>query len=64
MEKVDRCFVCGSITLNGIYVLGKFICINCVYELMDLDVNSEKYDEYRKCMIKIWEDYIKTANLS
>lgn len=39
------CVLCGNNSINdGIIIMKKFFCENCVSEITQIDVNDEKYE--------------------
>ncbi|HWJ02568.1 MAG TPA: sigma factor G inhibitor Gin [Verrucomicrobiae bacterium] len=53
------CIICGETPLlgiaDGVVLRGKFLCADCEKEILDLDVESNDYEEVVEKLKSIWE---------
>jgi hypothetical protein len=51
------CVICGKCAGDGISILGNAICTECEKTIVNTDINSDRYDEYKDLIKKkIYED--------
>lgn len=55
MERIaQRCIVCEEERLDGIAICEQFICRHCEKEMVQTDVQDEKYPFFIHQMRRIW----------
>ena len=61
METGEKCIICGSVSdsLEGINILGKFICTECEGSIVACNIDKVEYDRYKESIKEnIWEDNV------
>lgn len=59
MDISTRCTFCLKQSENGVFILGKFVCNNCEKTMVNLEVDDDRYDEYKELIKKnIYGDII------
>lgn len=48
------CVVCGEQKALGIRIFAQFLCVECEREIVNTDVEDEKYPYYIERMKQIW----------
>ncbi|WP_018131808.1 sigma factor G inhibitor Gin [Effusibacillus pohliae] len=52
------CIVCREQKPQGIRIWGQFVCLSCERDIVQTDVEDEKYPFYIERMKQIWLDMI------
>jgi hypothetical protein len=58
MEEAHTCIVCNERKQDGIRIWNQFICLSCEREIVQTDVDDDRYAYYIERMKRIWLEAI------
>jgi len=56
--KFQNCTVCNKEKNDGLNILGKHICQECLNSISQIEINDIEYEYYLSVLRKTWIDYI------
>ena len=57
MKKVRACSFCGSMRIQGIYILNQWMCRECEEELLKSDLDHPSYQENVSKIKNVWKNH-------
>jgi len=54
-EKQEVCMICKRPQVEGLHIVEEFICLDCERELVQTDVQDEKYPFFINQMKQVWQ---------